>query len=95
MSLDKQVISVPRIDGAITSGQGAISGNFTVEEANNLAVQLRYGSLPVPLKVVTSQTVGPTLGQELAEQEPVCRHHRPERGDPLHDRLLPAAGPAG
>ena len=62
--LDKQVISVPRIDGAITSGQGAISGNFTVEEANNLAVQLRYGSLPVPLKVVTSQTVGPTLGQD-------------------------------
>ena len=62
--LDKQVISIPRIDGAITSGQGAISGNFTVEEANNLAVQLRYGSLPVPLKVVTSQTVGPTLGQD-------------------------------
>ena len=62
--LDKQVISVPRIDGAITTGQGVISGNFTVEEANNLAVQLRYGSLPIPLKVVTSQTVGPTLGQD-------------------------------
>ena len=62
--LDKQVISVPRIDGAITTGQGAISGRFTVDEANNLAVQLRYGSLPVPLKVVTSQTVGPTLGQD-------------------------------
>jgi preprotein translocase subunit SecD len=62
--LDKQVISVPRIDGAITTGQGAISGSFTVDEANNLAVQLRYGSLPVPLKVVTSQTVGPTLGQD-------------------------------
>jgi len=40
-----------------------ISGNFTSESANNLAVQLRYGSLPIPLKVVSSQTVGPTLGQ--------------------------------
>jgi preprotein translocase subunit SecD len=62
--LDKGVISVPRIDQAITNGQGAISGRFTVEEANHLAVQLRYGSLPIPLKVVTSQTVGPTLGQD-------------------------------
>jgi preprotein translocase subunit SecD len=64
IALDKQIISVPRIENAITNGQGSISGRFTVEEANNLAVQLRYGSLPIPLKVVTSQTVGPTLGQD-------------------------------
>jgi preprotein translocase subunit SecD len=62
--LDKQVISAPRIDGAITGGRGVITGRFTIEEANNLAVQLRYGSLPIPLKVVTSQSVGPTLGQD-------------------------------
>lgn len=62
--LDKQVISVPVIETAITEGQGQISGSFTYEEANLLAVQLRYGSLPVPLKVVESKNVGPTLGQE-------------------------------
>jgi len=62
--LDKQVISAPRIDGAIPDGQGVISGNFTYESANELAVQLRYGSLPIPLKVVETRTVGPTLGQD-------------------------------
>jgi len=62
--LDKKVISAPRIDSAITQGSGVITGNFTQESANALAVQLRYGSLPIPLKVVTSQTVGPTLGQD-------------------------------
>jgi preprotein translocase subunit SecD len=62
--LDKQVISVPVIQDAITEGQGRITGSFTVEEANRLAVQLRYGSLPVPLKIVESKNVGPTLGQE-------------------------------
>ena len=62
--LDKQVISIPRIDSAITTGSGVITGDFTVERANLLAVQLRYGSLPIPLKIVTSQTVGPSLGQD-------------------------------
>ena len=62
--LDKQVISAPTIQNAITDGQGVISGNFTYESANELAVQLRYGSLPIPLKVVETRTVGPTLGQD-------------------------------
>jgi preprotein translocase subunit SecD len=62
--LDKQVISAPRVNDAITEGQGVITGGFTSESANSLAIQLRYGSLPIPLKVVTSQTVGPTLGQD-------------------------------
>ncbi len=62
--LDKQVISTPRINTAITEGQGEISGNFTNKSANDLAVQLRYGSLPVPMKVVESRVVGPTLGQD-------------------------------
>jgi preprotein translocase subunit SecD len=62
--LDKEVISVPSINTAITQGKGVIEGRFTSDEANNLAVQLKYGSLPIPLKVVTSQTVGPTLGQD-------------------------------
>lgn len=62
--LDKQVISAPSIRNPITDGQGVISGQFTIESANALAVQLRYGSLPIPLKIVESRTVGPTLGQD-------------------------------
>lgn len=62
--MDKQVISAPRINEPITDGQGVISGNFTLESANSLAVQLRYGSLPIPLVVVETRTVGPTLGQD-------------------------------
>jgi preprotein translocase subunit SecD len=62
--LDKEVISTPRIEDAITGGQGSISGNFTIESANDLAIQLRYGSLPIPLKVVQTQTIGPTLGED-------------------------------
>jgi preprotein translocase subunit SecD len=62
--LDKRIISAPRIDSAITEGNGVITGNFTYESANALAVQLRYGSLPIPLKIVETRTVGPTLGQD-------------------------------
>jgi preprotein translocase subunit SecD len=62
--LDKKVLSAPVIKNAITDGQGVIQGGFTADTANALAVQLRYGSLPVPVKVVESQTVGPTLGEE-------------------------------
>ncbi len=62
--LDKQIISAPRIDSAITGGQGVVSGNFTQQDAQNLAVQLRSGALPIPIKVVESRTVGPTLGEE-------------------------------
>lgn len=64
ITLDKRVISSPRIDGAIPSGQGQISGQFTAESANALAVQLRYGSLPIPLKVVETRVIGPTLGED-------------------------------
>jgi preprotein translocase subunit SecD len=62
--LDKKVISVPVINSAITGGQGVIQGKFTQDEANTLAIQLRYGSLPIPVKVMESRTVGPTLGEE-------------------------------
>lgn len=62
--LDGKVISAPRINSAITEGKGLIEGNFTNESANNLAIQLRYGALPIPLKVVESRVIGPTLGQD-------------------------------
>ncbi|GAP14843.1 protein-export membrane protein, SecD/SecF family [Longilinea arvoryzae] len=62
--LDKKVISAPSINTAITEGQGVITGKFTRDEANNLAVQMRYGSLPVPLEVVQTRLIGPTLGAD-------------------------------
>lgn len=62
--LDKEVISCPVIDEPIPSGQAVIRGKFTEEQAKSLAVQLRYGALPIPLRVETTRTVGPTLGQE-------------------------------
>ena len=66
--LDKQVISSPVIKSAIPDGQGVIEGNFTAESANALAVQLRYGSLPVPLKVVETRIIGPTLGEDSLQK---------------------------
>ncbi len=62
--LDKMVISAPQVDEPITEGEGIIRGSFTSESANALALQLRYGSLPIPLKVVESRTIGPSLGQD-------------------------------
>jgi preprotein translocase subunit SecD len=62
--LDKQVISCPRVETAITEGRARITGDFTLEEARSLALQVRYGALPVPLRVETTRTVGPTLGQD-------------------------------
>jgi len=62
--LDKRVVSAPVINTPITDGQGQIQGGFTLDTANTLAIQLRSGSLPIPIKVVESRTVGPTLGEE-------------------------------
>jgi protein-export membrane protein SecD len=65
--LDRKVISAPRIQMPILGGQGQISGRFTVEQANNLAVLLRAGALPAPLTIVEERTVGPGLGQDSIE----------------------------
>lgn len=62
--LDKQVISAPIINEPITGGSGSISGRFTYESANAFAIQLRYGSLPIPLKIVETRIIGPTLGAD-------------------------------
>ncbi|MGD9804663.1 MAG: protein translocase subunit SecD [Hyphomicrobiaceae bacterium] len=62
--LDGRVLSAPVIQTAILGGTGQISGNFTVESANTLAVQLRSGALPVKLTVVEERTVGASLGSD-------------------------------
>ena len=65
--LDGKVISAPRILGPITGGSGQISGHFTVESANNLAILLRAGALPAKLTIVEERTIGPGLGQDSIE----------------------------
>ena len=62
--LDNKVISAPYIREPILAGQGVISGNYTVESANDLALLLRAGSLPAPLNIIEERTVGPTLGMD-------------------------------
>lgn len=62
--LDNEVISAPNIQTAITGGSGVITGNFTLESANSLAVLLRSGALPAPLEVMEERTVGAGLGAD-------------------------------
>ncbi len=62
--LDNVVISAPNINEPILGGSAQISGNFTVKSANELAISLRSGKLPVALKVVDERSVGPDLGRE-------------------------------
>lgn len=67
--LDNELISAPVVDvqfaqTGITGGKAVITGNFTAESANDLAIQLRGGSLPFPVKVEEIRTVGATLGQD-------------------------------
>ncbi|MBX3487956.1 protein translocase subunit SecD [Parvibaculum sp.] len=62
--LDDKVISAPVIREPIMGGSGQISGNFTVQAANDLAILLRAGALPAPLNVLEERTVGPGLGAD-------------------------------
>ncbi len=62
--LDDKVISAPVIREPILGGNGQISGNFTVTEANDLALLLRAGALPAPLNILEERTVGPGLGAD-------------------------------
>jgi preprotein translocase subunit SecD len=66
--LDNEVISAPVIREPILGGSGQISGNFTVESANDLAILLRAGALPAPLTIIEERTVGAGLGQDSIEK---------------------------
>ena len=58
------IVSAPSINEPITTGSGIISGNFTFQDATDLALLLRSGALPTPLEVVEERTVGPDLGED-------------------------------
>ncbi|GAB4332331.1 MAG: protein translocase subunit SecDF [Bacteroidales bacterium] len=62
--LDGYVYSAPTVNGPIPNGQSSISGNFTVEEAQDLANILKAGKLPAPARIVEEAVVGPSLGKE-------------------------------
>nr|AAL82790.1 export membrane protein SecD [Rickettsia typhi] len=65
--LDNKLLSAPMINGAIIGGDGIITGNFTIESANELALLLRVGSLPTPLKIIEERSIGPNLGADSIE----------------------------
>jgi len=62
--LDGKIVSAPVIRSAIVGGSGQISGDFTFQSATDLALLLRSGALPAPLKIIEERTVGPDLGQD-------------------------------
>ena len=66
--LDGVVYSAPRVNGEISGGQSAISGNFTIEDTKDLANTLKSGRMPAPAKIVQEEVVGPTLGAQSIEQ---------------------------
>jgi preprotein translocase subunit SecD len=68
ITMDKRVIESPVVQSPITGGRGEITGNFTLQQAQSTVIQLQYGALPIPLKVVDSTEVGPTLGAQAVSQ---------------------------
>jgi preprotein translocase subunit SecD len=66
--LDGKVHSAPVIQEKISGGRASISGQFTAEEAHDLAIVLRAGSLPAPVNIMEERSVGPSLGQESIEK---------------------------
>ncbi|TKS59789.1 MAG: protein-export membrane protein SecD [Nitrospira sp.] len=66
--LDNTIYSAPVIQERITGGRAQITGTFSTQEANDLAIVLRAGALPAPLKIVQDLTVGPSLGQDSIEK---------------------------
>jgi preprotein translocase subunit SecD len=72
--LDNKVISAPVIREPILQGSGQISGSFTVQAANDLAILLRAGALPAPLTIVEERTVGPGLGQDSIEKGKIASY---------------------
>ena len=70
--LDKQVLTSPTVQAIIPNGKAVITGNRTIEEAQDLAILLRSGSLPVKVEVMETRTVGPSLGQDSKDKSVVA-----------------------
>ena len=72
ITLDGREVSAPVIRDVFTTGAGIIEGNFTTKSANELAIQLKSGSLPVPLEVIQSSRIEPTLGRDSVNRSLVA-----------------------
>jgi len=66
--LDGVIISAPNINEPIPGGKASISGKFTLQEATDLVIKLNAGSLPVPVEIISNQTIGPSLGKSSIEK---------------------------
>ena len=88
--LDKQVISAPVIHEPILGGSGQISGNFTTQSANDLAILLRAGALPAPLKIIEERTVGAELGADSVKAGRYSALAGLVAGRAVHDRCATA-----
>ena len=66
--LDKKIISAPNVREPITGGRAQISGNFTIEEVQDLVVKLKAGALPVPVRAIENRVIGPTLGRDSIDK---------------------------
>ena len=87
--LDGVVHSAPVIQERISGGQAQITGNFTMDEARDLAIVLRAGALPAPVNILEERTVGPSLGSDSIRQGIHGHTHRLTIGYFIHDYLLP------
>jgi len=66
--LDDQMVTAPLVQNAITDGQAVITGNFTIEDAKRLVINLNAGALPLPIKIIEQRNVGATLGAESIQK---------------------------
>lgn len=71
IAMDKRVLSAPVVRGVI-SDRGQIEGRFTLDEARKIVIQLKYGALPVPMKIIQQREVGATLGQDSVRKSIVA-----------------------
>lgn len=70
--LDRQLLSAPKVEAKIDSDTAVISGNFNLQEAKNLVIQLNAGALPVPVKLVSQNNIGATLGTEAVQKSVIA-----------------------
>lgn len=70
--LDGKIISAPNVKTPITEGKGIITGNFTPDEVKDMVIKLKAGALPIPVKMVETRIVGPTLGRDSIDRSIVA-----------------------
>lgn len=66
--LDKKIISAPNVREPISGGRAQISGNFTIDEVQDLVIKLKAGALPVPVRIIENRVIGPTLGKDSIDK---------------------------